>query len=277
MNARDLSLRLNAETSASEVVEKPISLLDIETEARSFDLALDYPLRVSLTQSASTSVRYRRSSSDTFLLGEPFTFSLGADQGHTEIDTLDWALNWTVRAERSALAMNSRLTYGLKASQGGRWNRLAPKAHFLAALVQGQYVRRMGTSGLELSARLDLQWSDDPLFSAQRFALGGSGSVRGYRKNALLADKGLMTSLTLNYPLAALDLRLRVFADYGYGRNVGQALIDNEMASLGLGVDWRINKAWDLSVSFARKMINRQNKGDDPQDRGLHIALQAQF
>ena len=48
-----------------------------------------------------------------------------------------------------------------------------------------------------LSARLDGQWSDEPLIPGEQFGIGGARSVRGYEEREASGDSGFFVSAEL--------------------------------------------------------------------------------
>ena len=116
-----------------------------------------------------------------------------------------------------------------------------PDGQFLAWLGQFQWARRLGWKDTQLIGRGDLQLSDSPLLGLEQFAVGGHGTVRGYRENQLVRDNGVVGSIEARVPIwKASDgrpiLELVPFFDAAYSRNRKRPTIGpRTLISAGLG------------------------------------------
>ncbi|MGI9296200.1 MAG: ShlB/FhaC/HecB family hemolysin secretion/activation protein, partial [Pseudomonadales bacterium] len=81
LNAYDTVLDLHGQYTESDVVEKPFDDLDIESRSETYGFTLSQPVHRSASSrlELSLTAEYRRSKS--FLLGSPFSFSEGVEQG----------------------------------------------------------------------------------------------------------------------------------------------------------------------------------------------------
>ncbi len=127
-----------------------------------------------------------------------------------------------------------------------------------------------------LAARVQGQYSGQPLVPGELFGIGGAQSVRGFEERELGGDRGVQVSIEAIGPglgdslfgQPGLDLRALLFADAGFVSNPqGEPCLldrsDCRMGSLGLGLraHWQ---PWQLRLDVARAMSNATTtkKGD---------------
>jgi hemolysin activation/secretion protein/AraC-like DNA-binding protein len=73
------------------------------------------------------------------------------------------------------------------------------------------------------------QWANEPLLNLEQFALGGNGTVRGYREGESYSDTGWAGQLELRSPVywrgqnRRVGTQFTVFMDYGEGYNLDSA------------------------------------------------------
>ncbi len=109
-------------------------------------------------------------------------------------------------------------------------------------------------NGFGLSTSLTGQLSANGLPDLEKFAIGGSGSVRGYSTNELSGDSGLFGSLELRSPVfrhelkGSLDLAAEgyLFFDAGLVRSKGVA--ERGLQSVGAGIDIGIGQYLTASL-----------------------------
>src|SRR5690606_19851492 len=108
------------------------------------------------------------------------------------------------------------------------------------------------------------QFSQDPLMSLEKLAIGGVNTVRGYPENLMVRDNGIAASIELHFPLpgwreggSAQNLTFVPFIDYGRSwddvdtdpgsptRNTDKA---NSIMSAGLGLGWQPVRGLDFQL-----------------------------
>ena len=89
--------------------------------------------------------------SDTFLLGEPFDFSLRSKDEQTRDTALRFAQGWLDRTPNQVVAVRSRFSLGITAF-GATINENAdiPDGRFFAWLGQFQWARRLSARDIQL-------------------------------------------------------------------------------------------------------------------------------
>jgi len=238
----DTSVRLRYRRSASDVVESPFDQLDISGRTDTFAASIEQPVWRSRRVNAAVSVTAEHRRSDTYLFGEPFSFTPGLVEGKTRITVLRIEQSGLYRDDRQVFAARSTFSVGLHVGDRSD-DALAPNAHFFAWLAQLQYVRRFDAlRGTELVLRSDSQLTPDTLVPIEQFAVGGPTTVRGYRENELVRDDGTIASLELRVPLFGgagdrIRVQLAPFLDCGYSWSArGPTFGDRWLSSAGIGL-----------------------------------------
>jgi hemolysin activation/secretion protein len=284
VTARDTRLRLYYTRSDYDVKEDPFELLDIEGESRTYGIGLSHPLYRSRNTTFTLGLdgEYRRSK--TFLLGRPFSFSAGVQDGVSKIAVLRFSQEWSYRDEAQVLAARSLFSWGLDALGATVNSGLVPDGQYLAWLGQLQWVRRWPYD-VETVFRFDIQLSSDPLLPLEQFAVGGHATVRGYRENQLVRDMGGATSLEARIPLLKADdgrpiLQLAPFVDFGRSvvRRRGVTPHPRNLASVGVGLRWSITRRIHFQASWAEELRRVTEPDDrDLQDTGFQFRLLVDF
>jgi hemolysin activation/secretion protein len=219
--------------------------------------------------------------SETFLLGEPFSFSPGPDDGKSKVTVIRFAQDWVYRDLRQVVAARSTVSLGIDALgstvNGGK----IPDSQFLAWLGQFQYARRFDPLwGTELLFRTDVQLSSSPLLSLEQFAVGGAYTVRGYRENLLVRDNGLVSSLEVRIPLWKDEagrpvLQLAPFADIGRSWNTDRPeAAPRTIYSVGVGLRFQFTRHLFGNVYWGHALRDVFTPEDrDLQDSGVHFSV----
>ena len=145
-----------------------------------------------------------QTSSNT-LLGYAFP-SRGSDlDGNTRLSSLRFSQDWLQRSDTDVLAAHSEFALGINAFNtttpfDAQYNSSAPDSNYFLWRSQAQWVHLLAPDTL-LLAKTNIQIADGAIPSLEQFALGGLGSVEGYRQNTLLTDNGAFASLEARFPL----------------------------------------------------------------------------
>jgi hemolysin activation/secretion protein len=223
--------------------------------------------------------------SETSLLGEPFSFSPGAQDGEAIDTALRLTAEWLYRTPTQVLAVRSRFSLGIDALDATiNEDSDLPDGRFFTWLGQFQWGRRLPLWDVQLFFRLDVQLTTEPLLPLEQIAIGGRFSVRGYRENTLVRDNGLIVSLESHLPLIrntrwAEVVQVVPFVDFGRGWNRTVPTPEPTLlVSLGLGLRWTIT--WDIGVphraqlevfwGYPLKDVDTEGY-DELQDNGLHL------
>jgi hemolysin activation/secretion protein len=286
LTPRDTTLGLRYQRTDASVVEALFDPLDIESQSQIFSITLRHPLYRTLRQELALSLTGEHLRSETELLGEPFSFSPGTQNGEA-IDTAGrFSLEWFNRSAEQVLAVRSRFSLGFDAF-GATINADSdvPDGRFFKWLGQFQWGRRLGFLNSQVFFRLDMQLTTEPLLPLEQIAIGGRFSVRGYRENTMVRDNGLIVSLEGRIPLLenrrwAEYVRIVSFVDFGRGWNRTLATPDpTNLASIGLGLQW--SATWRtlvplrayVEVFWGYKLLDVETSGGNLQDQGVHLQV----
>lgn len=290
LTSRDLRVRIEGEASEADIVDDEVEDLDIESSSRSLTLGLSMPVYETVANRIGLDLAFTRERNRTYLLDEPFAFSPGTDQGRTDLTLLRFTQDWLHRGRSRAVSAASTFTIGLDAL-GATDNDGDPDGQFLAWLGQGEVVQRVFTDTDALAVRGTLQLADDPLLASEQFALGGLGSVRGYRINELVRDQGWALSAEYRLPVlpwllrrlypepaprppegASLEL-VPLFVDAGGAWNHDGADLEDDDADtlLSVGIGLRGAFRWvSAEVYWGLPLTDRDGSSEDAlQDAGV--------
>lgn len=292
-----LSLTLRGSINNAAVVDSQLVPLDIRSRDRAGEIGLTYAvLRQPLTplgeargwspaRALSFGVLVAQRRSRSFLLGQPFSFSPGSVDGRSKYTAVRLVGDYLVRNVKDVFAASVTATMGLEGTRSTVPGALNPDRNFKALLVQLNYARRLTAQRLELRARVTGQIADSVLYSGERLSSGGERTVRGYRENLLLSDKGAIGSIELSQPFSLLpryragfdwgSFAVAAFADGAVLRNHGAAPISQRsIYSVGGSLSWVPSDAIAARVSYGVALKKVPSLGNrDIQDRGLHFSL----
>jgi len=283
------SLRLWYEKSNSTVVEFPFKELDIDSETDTLGLYFGYPLIKTPSKELVLSLAGELRENKNFLLGSGFSFSEGSQEGESRITVLRFAQDWVERSQNQVFALRSSFNFGIGAFDA-TINEEGPDGRFFSWLGQLQWARRIGkvmnNSYNQFIFKTDLQLTPDQLLSMEKFSIGGGTSVRGYRKNLLVRDNGLLTSLELRVPVWQLKipkisteksdgiLFLCPFYDIGFSWDSKVSTPDPiYISSAGLGLRWDPTDKLHTELYWGYAFRNAEHLDYDIQDDGIHFLI----
>ncbi|EDX71349.1 outer membrane protein, OMP85 family, putative [Coleofasciculus chthonoplastes PCC 7420] len=278
INARDGTISFSYSNSDSRILEAGFEELGINSESRTLSVNFRQPIARSPTTefALGVSVDWRRS--QTFLLDDiPFSFSQGPEDGESQVTVLRIFQEWSDRTPNRILAARSQFSLGLDAFDA-TINNTGTDGRFFSWLGQFQWVQRLSPRTV-LLAEINTQLTPDALLSLERFGMGGGDSIRGYTQNQLVTDNGIWGSLEVRIPLTSNpnQLQLVPFFDIGTAwNNQDDDPHANTLASLGLGLNWRINSDLDLRLDYGIPLIKVNQRGDSLQESGFHFSLDYQ-
>ena len=285
LTARDTAVMVRYRRNTFQVVEAPFEPLDVNSRSEIFGITLRQPVYRTLVQEFALELIGERLSNQTFLLDQPFSFSLGAHRGLTTDTAVRFAPQWVYRTPTQVLAARSQFSVGIDALGATINPPSLPDGRFFAWLGQLQGARRLGLWDAELLWRTDLQLANNPLLPLEQIAVGGRYTVRGYRENQLVRDNGLLASLEGRLPIIserrwAEYMQIAPFVDFGQSWNTKLPTPDPKtLASVGLGLRWAATVPAPFSVRpqfevyWGVPLNNVKTPGGNLQDWGLHLQL----
>ncbi len=257
----------------------------VESETWTLAFGVRQPLLRSTRQQLDLTFFAERRESQTLLNKRGFPFVPGPDRnGRSDISVLRFGQNWTWRTRRNVIAARSLVSVGIDVLDATRNPPGIPDGRFVAWLAQGQWAHRLPESlwGSEIIARGDLQLTDDPLLSLEQIAVGGASTVRGYRRNLLVADQAFIGSVELRVPILRKLLGPDViefapFADFGQAWNKQRAGGSNRsdtIGSAGVGLRYRYADRVFASVYYGGAFRDFPTTSSNIQDDGVHLRIE---
>ena len=288
ITASDTILRVGYDRNDAAVVEAPLDTLDIESESETISISIDHPIYRTSRQRLTVGATLERRTSKTFLLGAPFSFSPGVENGKSTVTALRFYQGWIDRSRTRVVAARSTFSVGIPAL-GATTNRGAPDSEYLAWLGQMQVAQRLWETDNQVIFRADAQLAADQLLPIEKFAMGGANSIRGYRENQLVRDNGLVLSLEGRFPVATVAIpglsdglddgvvSLAPFIDLGRSWNTDIATPSpRNLYGAGIGVRWDISADIHFEIYWGHAFRKFDSPDNDLQDQGIHFRLSTQ-
>ena len=281
LTAWDTTLRVFGSRNDYAIIEEPFASLNITSESYRYGVMLRQPVYQTASRELAVAVGFERSHSFVELLGQPFDFpGSGSVSGRTDISVLRVSQEWIDRTLNQVIAFRSTVSIGLDVL-GTTDDGTGRDGKFVAWLGQFQYARRLFNTQNQLILRTDVQWTDDPLVTLEQLSVGGASTVRGYRENQLVRDRGVVSSIEMRVPvlvnkLGAPVVQLAPFFDFGAARNVGPGQASPEPSTIfsaGVGLLVSPNRRLNASLYWGHAFREFEKPGNDPQDLGLHFRV----
>jgi hemolysin activation/secretion protein len=279
LNRYDTSLFFGYRRNDFLVVEQPFKPLDISSRSEIFTITIRQPLYRTLTDEVAVSLTGERLFNKTTLLGEPFDFTPGANNGASTVSAIRAGQEWTHRTPTSVMGLRSRFSVGVDVLGATNNNGEVADGQFFSWLGQANYVTRLQTTGIQLFNSMTIQMANDRLFPLEQMAVGGRYSVRGYRENTLVRDNAFFYSFEARLPLWAAEsgydiVQLCSFVDVGRGWNTKSRSSGPEtLASIGVGLRLNLFNTAQANVYWGQQLnhIPAPGSGGNLQNHGVHV------
>lgn len=287
VTVHDTTLLLRYRKNDYAVIDEIFAPLDTKSESDIYEVTLRHPFVRTLNHEFALALTGESLQDKTFLLGEPFSFYPGVDNGESRVTALRFSQEWTYRTQQEVVAARSRFSLGINALDATiHSSHSLPDGKFLAWLGQFQWARALKTWDMQFLFRTDAQLSDQPLLPLEQIGVGGRYTVRGYRENLLVRDQALIASLELRVPIIqntpwAEYLQLVPFSDYGYAKNRDLPTPDpKSIYSVGLGLRWGVplmkspaELKLDFEFYWGYALKSMSTPDHNIQDDGIHFQL----
>jgi hemolysin activation/secretion protein len=281
VNARNGTVSFGYNQGWNNVIEKPFTVLDIQSNSKSYDFSYRQPLIQKPTQELAVGLSFSRQESQTELgidnIGG-FPLSPGADaDGKTKISALRFTQEYTQRNNKQVFAARSQFSLGVDWF-GANVNDDAPDSRFFSWRGQAQWVRQLKPDTLFL-VKGDLQVATDTLVPLEQFGIGGQLSVRGYRQDTLLTDSGMLVSAEFRLPVARIPklggvLQITPFIEAGRGWNHnGKNPTSNTLVGTGLGLLWQQNNSFSARLDWGIPLTSMEGEKRSLQENGLYFSI----
>jgi hemolysin activation/secretion protein len=274
----DSTIEFHGSKNDTSIVEEPFNPLDITSETSSYGITIRQPVYQTLSREVALSITGERRQNETFLKGKPFNLSPGAINGEMTVSVLRFSQEWIERSQEQVLALRSTFNLGVDVL-GATVNNSSRDGEFLSWLGQFQYVRRLFHTANQVIVRTDVQWTDDPLLALEQISVGGSSSVRGYRENQLVRDRGVVSSLEFHIPVlsdksGAALVQLAPFFDYGGAwEAAGNSPRPTSIYSAGIGLLLTPNQHVYGELYWGHPFVDVKTSNNNAQDLGLHFKV----
>jgi hemolysin activation/secretion protein len=284
VTANDTAVYARAGRTLGTVVEAPFDRIDLMSVYETAELGVSHPWIRALDRSLVTTLSLSRTRTTTYLMGEPFPINPGSDDGRMRVTALRPAAEWVQRDADRVLA--GRFAVGLGLSAFGSTTHDDPRlpdSRFVTGLGQVQWIARVDDGKGQVVMRTDFQLASSRLPSSEQFPMGGVASVRGYRENTLIRDRGITGSIEYRrlvgrVPVPGLSsdpldgaVQVAAFVDAGVGKDVGGT--SDSLASLGFGVRWAAGGGLDAFVYKGFPQRNEPGGSNALQDNGIHFRI----
>jgi len=301
----DLDFRINVPWSAtgpelslryfravSQLVEEQFEVFGAETRSSALNLGLSQNLWQDARHQLKLSVDVVGKRSESTLLGLPFSFSPGVENGKAAVRVARLGLQWQQRHARDSLSARAVWSLGIGGLGATMHSSDLPDSQFHSGYLSLQWLHTLGPRAGSLYARGEAQISNDGLLPLEKFSLGGVNSVRGYRRSRYVRDEGWSASFEYRLPLARLalprvsrrandgQLSLVLFVDAGRAWNHGEDNLDlldkpDTLLGAGPGLRWDIAADTHAEIMWGGLRRHVADTGGDVQDSGLHFMVNA--
>ena len=285
-NASNGTVRFRYRYVDSDIVEEPFDSLDIESKTDQYQFVLRQPILLTAndqsTQEVALGLEFSRQSNRITIGGEPNNFSPGSDDnGETRISVFRFFQDWTRRTRESVLAARSQFSVGVDLFDA-TINEDGPDSRFFAWRGQVQWLKRLDSeSDINLLLRSDIQLSTDELVPLEQFSIGGINSVRGYRQDVLLGDRGIFASAEVRIPLYRWSnnqnaFSLIPFVDFGtvWGDSERAQQDKDTLVSIGTGIQLALSDRLRARLDYGIPLIEVDSRDRTAQENGIYFSIE---
>ena len=279
--------------SSGEIVDGPLANSGVEftSTAWTAGLGLIQPLIRTRNTTLNVSLLGEWRSSQTKVDGRGFGFpNTGADEdtGISKLAVARATVDWLYRTRTRVFAVRQILSVGLPIGSATENPKNVPDTNFVSSITQLRMaVRLPQLADIELVARGDFQFSNDPLMPLEQITAGGLDTVRGFGVNELVRDQAAIASVELRAPLyrsaaGRHRLQLAPFLDVAYGWNHRRAGSNprngRTLLSAGLGLRYQIARLLRVEIYWgAGRLVNQSNATDVSLQHDVNFRLRAEI
>lgn len=278
INAKEGTLSFRFNSSESQIIDDEFEDLEIESETRTYGLSFRQPIVRSPETEFALGLGLDLRRRQTFILDNiPFSFSVGPEEGVSNVSVLRFSQDWVNRSAGRVLAARSQFSFGLDAFNA-TVNDSGIDGRYFSWIGQFQWVQQLSSRNLMIT-RLSTQLTPDSLLSLEQFSIGGVDTVRGYAQNQLVADNGALAGVEFRLPLTSNPQRLQLTPFLEMGTVWNNDTPDPEtstIAGLGLGVRWLVGSSLFVRLDYGIPLIEVDNDSDSLQDEGLYLSVNFQ-
>ena len=274
VNSQNGQIRIKYTTANTEIIEEPVSALDIQADYKSYEINFTQPIIQSDNNNLIFSVELEHIDSETFIDNDfSFPFVDGLEDGVSKISVIRLVQEFYNQQNNSSFALRSQFNVGLDLFDS-TVTTVGTDSLFWSWQGQSQWLQKI--DDILLVSSLKLQLSEDRLLPLEQIAIGGINSIRGYRSNLSLGDNGVIGTLELQIPLLnnRSKINLIPFIDAGTVWSDSRTAVDaNTLASIGLGVSYQLGNTIEARINYGIPLINV----DAPEDISTTQPFSFQF
>lgn len=297
VNSSDTVIGGGYSKGTANVVEEPFASIDVENRQETFRVKIAHPFIKKRGTGFWLGLLGEKKHSESYLLGSPFSFSEGVENGESDVTALRFFQNWESVKTGSVISLLSTFSKGINALDATD-RPVHPDGEFFSWQARGYAAARFQDfHDIQAVFRTSAQVAACALLPVEKFVAGGASTVRGFRENRLLADSGAVFSLEARIPVVKIPVsalvpddsvepdgtvHFCVFTDYGYVRNFknlpensqeeDQSCIWSAGAGLRLSVSERTSS--HIYWGHALKEPDSDTDGRNLQDYGVHFLVQ---
>lgn len=274
-NTADGTVSIRYSQSESQIVEDLFEDAGIRSKTESVSVSVRQPIgRSSPSEEFALGLAFDWRQSQSFILDDvPFSFSVGPEDGLSQVSVLRFSQDWTKRDRQRVLAARSQFSIGLDIL-GATDNNTGTDGQFFAWLGQFQWVEQVSSRSVSV-VKVNAQLTPDSLLPLERFSLGGINTVRGYAQNEVVTDNAVNASAEVRIPITRSSDNLQVvpFLEAGYGWNNKTTNPDNSfLLGTGASLRWQATPDLLLRTDYGIPLV-ADRRGSSLQENGLYFSL----
>lgn len=290
VNALNGTLELRGARYRTKFTQSDIEDLDISGKNKLFSIRWRQPVIRTFTNEAALSLGFMYQKGRTFIfqnIGTPF--GIGPDEnGVSRTSVIQFGQEYIRRLARSVWVFQSQLNFGTGLFNATNNSEPIPDGKFFSWLGQIQVAQRIANDHLWVTQG-GLQLTPDGLLAQQQFVIGGVYSVRGYRQNARIGDRGFRFSTEDRIAIFRDGvgkpwLQVIPFVDMGKTWNVSDNPNPqgNQRFLIGVGLGLQLEPTIDplrdftIRVDYAPPIRDLDDKGTGPQNNGFYFSVSYQ-
>jgi len=287
-------LAIAYEKTESTIESYPYDDFDIESDRDHYYIALTHPFYKTDTDKVEFQVKFEKRRINSYMLGQKWSFTRGVSNGQSDSSILRVSQFWEKKLKQSELSIKSTFNIGLEEYKHKDidYQRANIDGKFFCWTGELYYQRQLSLLKSILVFRIDFQASDEPLPDdsvkpIEHISIGGGSSVRGYRKNSIITDNAIISSIEWRIPIFNIkilniskdnedgNIKIAPFFDWGHGWNTTAYSPEIDyIYSAGLGLLWDISKTNYFQFYWGKALRDLEvNSEYDIQDDGIHFLL----
>jgi hemolysin activation/secretion protein len=284
INTIKSSLSVYYSSGDTVVVEEPFDAINIQSATDTTGINLETRVIDALSHTLSASLGFDSKTSETTLLGLPYSFSQGSINGESAAAIVTAGISYQYRTRQQALSIKVGWRKGIDILDATIIPGGISDAEFDLFQLQATYVRLIEreVNDWTFSLGFNSQFTSDTLQSFERYALGGHDSVRGFRENLVLKDEAWEVRAQLEIPVYInADTRFVMFPFIDAGRGTNTLVQPNvkqqvDLSSIGMGLRYHYAGLL-LQLEWASVLIADVQQDGSLQDDGIHLGLSYRF